>query len=249
MQTKVDNRFAVPRSARGVQIGERFEAEDSERRVSASDRRSIVTNDKASSFGGQSTASLKPASDRRSRVTLADWITTGKHSKQKRKGGFLSLSKSANPAGSNSIKHHDVSKCRRAHEKIKSINVPQDRPQPHFCCCPGTTAHTVAFTSVSVEKVMMVQQIETAQNVSAQKLTSPASPNFNMATVKSALASAVAVVKASNRVLLDLAEDESDASYIENKETGGNVLVRIGGSNTFVFDVQYDSGERGVNNP
>ena len=83
----------------------------------------------------------------------------------------------------------------------------------------------------------------------AQKLTSPASQKFNVANVNRELASAVAVVKAANRIVLDFAQGGSDASYIENKETGGNVLVRIGGSNTFVFDVQYDSGERGVNNP
>ena len=78
--------------------------------------------------------------------------------------------------------------------------------------------------------------------MSAQKLTSPVALNFHVANAKTALASAVAVVKAGNRVVLDTA----DCSFIENNETGERMVVRIGHSNTFVIDVQYENGESGL---
>jgi len=58
--------------------------------------------------------------------------------------------------------------------------------------------------------------------------------------VQKPLASAAKVVKAKNRIVLD-----EEGSYVENKLTGERMKVRIE-RDTFVFDVHYDNGEKGV---
>ena len=63
---------------------------------------------------------------------------------------------------------------------------------------------------------------------------------FNVAEVRKPLASAVKMVKANNRVVLD-----EEQSYIENKATGEKMMVKIQ-DETFVFDVEYDNGEKGT---
>ena len=54
------------------------------------------------------------------------------------------------------------------------------------------------------------------------------------------LASAAKVVKAKNRIVLD-----EEGSYVENKVSGERMKVRLE-RDTFVFDVHYDNGEKGV---
>jgi hypothetical protein len=76
----------------------------------------------------------------------------------------------------------------------------------------------------------MLQQVEVVKESAAQKLTSPVALNFHVSNLKSALASAIAVAIAGNRVVLDLGKDGSDASYIENKETGEKMLKIFGRS-------------------
>ena len=63
---------------------------------------------------------------------------------------------------------------------------------------------------------------------------------FNVAEVKKPLVSAVKMVRNDNRVILD-----ADGSYIENKSTGERMAVRMQ-DETFVFDVEYDDGEKGT---
>ena len=62
---------------------------------------------------------------------------------------------------------------------------------------------------------------------------------FNVAEVKKPLVSAVKMVRNDNRVVLD-----ADGSYIENKSTGERMAVRMQ-DETFVFDVEYEDGEKG----
>ena len=63
---------------------------------------------------------------------------------------------------------------------------------------------------------------------------------FNVTNVQKPLASAAKVVKAKARIVLD-----EGGSYVENKITGETMKVRIE-RGTFVFDVHYDNGEKGV---
>ena len=74
----------------------------------------------------------------------------------------------------------------------------------------------------------------------AQKLTRPSAIEFNVADVRKTLASAVKMVKAKNRVILD-----KEGSYIQNKDTGDCMEVRIE-EETFVFDVEFENGEFGT---
>ena len=75
---------------------------------------------------------------------------------------------------------------------------------------------------------------------SAPKLTRPSAIEFNVADVRKPLASAVKMVKARNRVILD-----EEGSYIQNKDTGECMEVRIE-DETFVFDVEFENGEFGT---
>ena len=69
------------------------------------------------------------------------------------------------------------------------------------------------------------------------KLTRVSAMNFNVTDVKKPLASAVKVVKAGSKVVLN-----PGGSYIENMETGERMAVRIE-KGTFVFDVELEDGE------
>ena len=60
---------------------------------------------------------------------------------------------------------------------------------------------------------------------------------FNVAEVRKPLASAVRMVMAGNRVVLD-----SDDSYIEKRKTGERMKLKVK-DGTYVFDVQYKDGE------
>ena len=60
---------------------------------------------------------------------------------------------------------------------------------------------------------------------------------FNVAEVRKPLASAVRMVMAGNRVVLD-----SDDSYIENRKTGERMKLKVK-DGTYVFDAQYKDGE------
>ena len=59
---------------------------------------------------------------------------------------------------------------------------------------------------------------------------------FNIAEVRKPLASAVRMVMAGNRVVLD-----SDDSYIENRKTGERMKLKVK-DGTYVFGVQYKDG-------
>ena len=74
----------------------------------------------------------------------------------------------------------------------------------------------------------------------AEPLTRMSAIEFHVADVSKPLASAVRMVKAGNRVVLD-----GDGSYILNKATGETMKVTTK-NDTFVFDVQYESGEMGT---
>jgi hypothetical protein len=74
----------------------------------------------------------------------------------------------------------------------------------------------------------------------AHTLTRESGLDFNVADVKKPLASAVRVVRAGNRVVMD-----EEGSYIENKQTGERMEVRVE-SDTFVFDVEFQNGEQGT---
>ena len=60
---------------------------------------------------------------------------------------------------------------------------------------------------------------------------------FNVAEVRKPLASAVRMVIAGNRVVLD-----SDDSYIEKRKTGERMKLKVK-DGTYLFDVQYKDGE------
>ena len=64
-----------------------------------------------------------------------------------------------------------------------------------------------------------------------EKLTRQSAMDFNEANVKKPLASAAAVTRAGNRIVM-----EEDGGYIENKTTGERMKVRVE-RNTYVYDV------------
>ena len=74
----------------------------------------------------------------------------------------------------------------------------------------------------------------------AKPLTRLSAIEFNVADVRKPLASAVKMVKANSRVVLD-----EKASCIQNKLTGECMEGRIE-DETFVFDVEFDNGEDGM---
>ena len=76
--------------------------------------------------------------------------------------------------------------------------------------------------------------------VNEVKKTRMSALEFHVADVRKPLASAVKIVRAANKVVLD-----SEGSYIEDKETGERMKVRIQ-DETFVFDVEYDDGLEGT---
>ena len=71
-----------------------------------------------------------------------------------------------------------------------------------------------------------------------EKLTRRSAMSFNEADVRKPLASAVAVARAGNRIVLDL----DTGSFIENKRTGEKMKVEME-NNTFVFDAQIEDGD------
>ncbi len=74
----------------------------------------------------------------------------------------------------------------------------------------------------------------------ALPLTRLSSIEFNVADVRSPLALAAKMVRNGNRLVLDEA-----GSYIMNKTTGECMEVKVK-DETFVFDVQFESGEQGT---
>ena len=73
----------------------------------------------------------------------------------------------------------------------------------------------------------------------AKVRTNQAALEFNVAEVRRPLASAAAVVKVGNRIVLD-----EMGSYVENKVTGEKMEVKMR-NGTFVFEVEYNDGEHG----
>ena len=85
-------------------------------------------------------------------------------------------------------------------------------------------------------EVLQEEEIEILEV--GEKLTRKSAMNFNEADVRKPLASAVAVARAGNRIVLDL----DTGSFIENKRTGEKMKVEME-NNTFVFDVQIEDGD------
>ena len=72
--------------------------------------------------------------------------------------------------------------------------------------------------------------------VKAERLTRHSGMVFHEANVRKPLASAVKVTKAGNKIVM-----EEDGGYIENRETGERMKVRIQ-DDTYVYDVQMEDG-------
>jgi hypothetical protein len=85
-------------------------------------------------------------------------------------------------------------------------------------------------------EVLQEEEIEILEV--GEKLTCESAMNFNEADVRKPLASAVALARAGNRIVLDL----DTGSFIENKRTGGKVKVEME-NNTFVSDAQIEDGD------
>ena len=66
------------------------------------------------------------------------------------------------------------------------------------------------------------------------------SMEFHVTDTTKPLASAMAVVKAGNKVVLSL---EDEGSYIENVKTKEKIMLKEAGG-TFVFDVECEDGEK-----
>jgi hypothetical protein len=92
-----------------------------------------------------------------------------------------------------------------------------------------------SFKELEVEEEFEVFAVDPAL-----PLTRLSSIEFNVADVRKPLASAAKMVKNGNRVVLDQA-----GSYIMNKATGECMEVKVK-DETFVFDVQFESGEQGT---
>ena len=70
----------------------------------------------------------------------------------------------------------------------------------------------------------------------AERLTRASAMKFNEADVRRPLASAVSVVQAGNRIIM-----EEEGGYIENRVTGERMKIRVE-RNTYVYDVQMEDG-------
>jgi hypothetical protein len=78
------------------------------------------------------------------------------------------------------------------------------------------------------------------QAVGASRMGQRAAMKFHVAKVQRPLASAVKVVEAGNRVIM-----EKGRAYIENVETGSIMPLRVE-RGTYVFDVMYSNGGEGT---
>ena len=92
----------------------------------------------------------------------------------------------------------------------------------------GTKADTVGIAGVNIDEVMV-----------DKTLTRPSTMTFNVAGVCKPLVSAVKVVEAGNRIVMD-----AEGSYVENKKTGERMQLRSK-KGVFVFDVKYQDGDTG----
>lgn len=86
------------------------------------------------------------------------------------------------------------------------------------------------------EKDEPMELMIAAVDISGKKLTRIAAMTFNEADVKKPLASAVAVAKAGNKIIVD-----EKGGYIENMVTGEKMELRIQ-DNTYVYDIQMEDG-------
>ena len=87
------------------------------------------------------------------------------------------------------------------------------------------------------EEIVPIMAVEAQK---AQAMTRTSAIEFHVADVRKPLASAVKMVNAGNRIVLD-----KQGSYVENVDTGERMEVKVQ-DETFVFDVQYGNGEVGV---
>ena len=118
---------------------------------------------------------------------------------------------------------------------IGAVNVEKDKFHPMSKASIDLQNRFAILADIEGEQITDICAVE-----SAEKLTRESGLEFNVADVKKPLASAVRVVQAGNRVVMD-----EEGSYIENKETGECMKVRIE-NDTFVFDVEFQNGEQGT---
>jgi hypothetical protein len=98
--------------------------------------------------------------------------------------------------------------------------------------------------TVSLDGVWMIGNAHVVEEIGiiqvdgeiAEKLTRPSATKFNEADVRKPLASAVQVVEAGNRIIM-----EENEGYIENKKTGERMMMRVE-QNMYVRDVQLEDG-------
>jgi hypothetical protein len=103
-------------------------------------------------------------------------------------------------------------------------------PRKHRCADrPGASTQN-SFSALG-SGVVPVQAVETSTRMSAIE--------FNVADVRKPLASAVKMVRARNRIVL-----EDGKSHVENLDTGERMKLVIE-DETFVFEVTYNNGEKG----
>ena len=104
-------------------------------------------------------------------------------------------------------------------------------PREHRCADRSGALTRNSFPALESE-VIPIQAVETSTRKSAIE--------FHVADVRKPLASAVKMVRAGNRIVL-----ENRDSYIENLATGERTKVVVK-DETFVFDVTYENDEQGT---
>ena len=85
-----------------------------------------------------------------------------------------------------------------------------------------------------------LREVEVSAVDLSKPLTRLGAIEFNVGDVRKPLASAAKMVKCGNVVVLD-----QDGSYIMNKATGECMEVKVK-DETFVFEVQFENGEKGT---
>ena len=100
-------------------------------------------------------------------------------------------------------------------------------------------AGTVEKTTAPDPDAVEIAEVGIEEAVANRMLTRPSTMTFNVAGVCKPLVSAVRVVEAGNRIVMD-----SNGSYVENKRTGEKMQLRSK-KGVFVFDVKYQDGDTG----
>ena len=115
----------------------------------------------------------------------------------------------------------------------KTCKRPRRKKFMNDCFCCRKNSFDLVAEETGEESEMVIGNVDLA----GEKLTRQSAMNFNEADVKKPLASAVEVVKAGNRIVL-----EAEGGYIENIDTGEKMKVGIE-KNVFVYQVQMENCE------